>query len=188
MILCTVQDNEQYNVTLDGMVVGLFASYGHDLHLWNLVSRTAVELFQYEPGFESIPITKRPAILYNDKVFDQTLDQKIKGVPVKALLEIMTPLELIDYFMKVKPDLALLGFFAPFIGIMNPTDEQVFTAMIDSMKLRAWQHKKYFKGKLSQKGKVIQVKFRPSLHIDQLTALDRSCEILLKMFKKTIGE
>jgi hypothetical protein len=188
MILCTVQPNEQYDVTLENITVGLWNQYGHDLHLWNLVSRTAVEFFQYEPGFESIPLTKRPAILYNDKTFDQTLDQKVNGVTVRELLEIMTPFEMIDYFVKVKPDLAILGFFAPFIGIVNPTDEQVFVGMIDSMKLRAWQHKKYFKGKTGQNGKVIQVRFRPSLPADQLALLEQSCDVLLKMFKRTIGE
>ena len=186
MILCTVQDNEKYNVTIDGMVVGLYASYGYDPHLWNLVSRTAIEFFQYEPGFEEIPITKRAAILYHDKVFEETLEYKINGVPVRALLELMTPLEMIGYFIKVKPDMPIMDFFAPFTGVRNPTKADVFTALIDSMRLRAYQHKKYYKGKLSQKGKVIQVRFRPNLPTEQSIILEQSCKTLLKTFKRVI--
>jgi hypothetical protein len=158
MINCTIQEDSKYNVVLDGQAVGLYTTYGHDQHLFNLITRMAGECFQYEPELSFIPEPKRAAILFNDGVIVSTLRQSVNGHNMREILEKTDPKEFYLMMTAHRPlHLDILEFFQ--VKDKNVTDNDLMDGFLVSLYLRQGQWQRYQRGVIGKKGKVIQAKF-----------------------------
>ena len=97
MIYCTTQELEKYSDTLDLEPVGLYTTYGHNPSLMNSVLLFTVSPFFYEEGTQ-LPVGERPAVVENDKLLTKTLDQKVKGKKVRAIVSKLSPLDIYSVF------------------------------------------------------------------------------------------
>jgi hypothetical protein len=168
----------------DGRINGLYTQYGHDAHLFNLLSRTSTGMFMYEQGFEEIPLDKRVARIFKDEMFKETLDQTVAFLPMRKILETMNPEEMYNLFVSIKPTHIKISSF---YGNELNSPAQKFELLMLSMKLRLFQYKKYSKGIKSREGKVIKAQFGSTLTKAEEQFLAHQTVALLKASKAAVG-
>lgn len=140
MIYCLTKKPEEYG--------GLFSSYGHDRHLFSLMSRASSAFFPYEQGFEAVPESVKVVQFDDITPWVQTLDAEIEGVGIRTMLEIMTPREMTSVIHRTKPQhLPICSLFSA--GLPTQADALWFNFYI-----RTLQHEKYFRGQITPTSKV----------------------------------
>jgi hypothetical protein len=169
MIYCLTRKPEEYG--------GLFSSYGHDRHLFSLMSRTSTAFFAYEQGFEDVPETAKIAEFVDITPWAQTLESEIEGIPIRTMLEIMTPREVTNLIHKTKPQhLPLCSLFAH--GLPTLADALWFNFYI-----RTLQHEKYFRGEIVSTGKVAFGAFGSRLQPEEDALLNNQTKTLKELMK-----
>lgn len=187
MNYCTVKPSEEYTVVIDGITVGLWTTYNYDLDLWNLVTRIALEMMQYEPEFiDIIPDGKKAAGLFRDDTLIAALDQVVKDdFTLREILRTTTPQEMFDIFQVTDTShLKLNEFFR-----IRPEDtiKELTGGLLFSTYLRTLQYKKHFRGKTGRSGRVIQASFRSNLDSTEAAYLKIHSSALLQGYKRGFG-
>jgi hypothetical protein len=187
-IFCTTKPPEQYTVTIDSYEVGLWQTYGSDPDLFNLMSRVAVEFFQYEGGiFEVIPVGRTAARLSKDETLIASLDFKFRsGLSLRDILRSTTPREMFDLLKGTKEvdQLPLLEFYRI---REKDTRSQLVGGLLFSVYLRVLQYEKHYRGVQSKEGKVIKASFRSNLDSTEAAYLKEHSAALLKGYKRGFG-
>ena len=188
MIYATTKPPEQYTVTIESYPVGLWITYGYDPELFNLLSRIAVEFFQYEGGeFDVIPDGKKAARLFRDDTIIESLDFKFNsGLSMRDVLNNTTPKEMFDLFERTKEieNLPLLEFYRI---REKDTRSNLLGGLFFSMYMRVLQYEKHYRGAQSTEGKVIRASFRSNLNATEASYLKENSAALLKGYKKGFG-
>lgn len=148
MIYCTTQKPEHYNVIINGKEYGLWRNYGYDPALFNLISRTQLQMFGYEQGMvDKIPSGQQIVQLPNIREIEFTLQQRVDGTLVRELVEAKNPEEMFDIFRLSRPSgIAIIGSFGD------------LDSLLLAMRLRVIQWKKFYRGKL--RGNEVQFRSR----------------------------
>lgn len=148
MIFATVQELEKYSP--------LYAYYFNKSPvLFNLVTRASLVPFQHEPFNDG-----RPFVMDDDEFFERTLTQIVGGKTVERLCHDLNPLQMLEFFEKHKEDLQVLGITEYWHGDVD--------FMLDVVRARALQWKKYQRGRLESDGSsLIKAQFGPTLRASE---------------------
>ncbi len=188
MIYCTTKPPEQYTVTIESYPVGLWITYGYDPELFNLISRVAVELFQYEGDiFDVIPDGKKAARLFRDDTIIASMDFKFKsGLSMRDVLKNTAPKEMFDLFERTKEieNLPLIEFYRI---RAKDTRSNLLGGLFYSMYMRVLQYEKHYRGAMSKDGKLVKAQFRSNLNATEVAYLKENSSALLKGYKKGFG-
>lgn len=170
MIYCLTRKPEEYG--------GLYQSYGHDRHLFSLMSRASSAFFAYEQGFEAVPESVKVVQFDNIDPWVQTLESEIEGVGIRTMLEIMTPREMTSVIHRAKPQhLPICSLFAH--GLPTQADALWFNFYI-----RTLMHEKYFRGQIAG-GKVAFGAFGSRLGPEEDKLLTDQMKTLSELLKST---
>ena len=166
-MLCVTQDVTKYDVEFNGLRVGLYATYGHDRDLFNLVSRTCSAMFMYEQDFTFIPEGKRIVSVKGDSLLRETLEQEVGGVSFREVLNTTTPSQMFRMF--TTQDLRDLR-----VSDLYPATESLssWDILLRQMARRQLYHRHRYRGKLWQDGKIVYGQF--------CSALDESEKVLIE--------
>jgi hypothetical protein len=188
MIYATTKPPHEYIVTIDGIEVGLWMTYGYDPGLFNLLSRISVEFFQYEGGeFDVIPDGKKAARLFRDDTIIESLDFKFNsGLSMRDVLKNTTPREMFDLFERTKEieNLPLLEFYRI---REKDTRSNLLGGLFFSMYMRILQYEKHYRGTTFKDGKLVKAQFRSNLNATEASYLKENSAALLKGYKKGFG-
>jgi len=149
MIFATIQPLEQYDVMCSGQSAGIYTTYFNRAPvLFNLITRASLVPFQFEPFS-----TKNPPffIIDNDIKYEETLPQKVGGRTVDRLCCDLNPIEMLKFFIDHQDDLPKLGVTEYWYGKVD--------LLLDVMKARALQWKKYQRGALVREGNIVRGQF-----------------------------
>lgn len=157
-MLCVTQDLAKYDVEFNGVRVGLYATYGHDRDLFNLVSRTCSAMYMYEQDFSFIPEGQRIVSVKRDDLLVATLEQEVDGLPFRELLQTTTPSQMFRIFSA--QDLRYLK-----VSDLYPptTSLSSWDILLRQMARRQLYHRHRYRGKLWQDGKIVYCQFRSAL-------------------------
>lgn len=148
MFYCVTQPLSHYDVTLEGIVVGLNMTYGHHPPLFNLILLTTLAPFGYEKGTELNP-AKVIVELSNGELFVETLKTEVKGKKITELVSKLTPLEFARLIMGT--DVSHLP-----VCDMFSAGQEAFK-MITASRAVTWALN--FRGPIGQKGNVTTAAF-----------------------------
>ncbi len=167
MIFCTVKPPEEYMVTLpSGFTCGLWDTYGYDPALFCFISRISSAMFMYEPGFESIPPGVKVVEVPDQQDVANTMNQMVKGLTVREVQEKYNPIEMLSLFSR--EDISHLLFVKGF----------EVSAILEVMRLRVLQFRKYYRGPLQLEGGIQKVQFKSDLTKKEQEGLS---EFILRM-------
>jgi hypothetical protein len=156
MIYALTQEPEKYNLGN----TGLYYNYGHDPHLFCLMSMTSPVFFLWEDLFEDLPTSSRVVRLdlKQEEAYIKTLEQEIGGRTVPELMEHMSPREFAEFLKVAQPlDLEVVKTF----GLPKP--EANLAALYMSTHIRALQHEKFYRGKIYKEGNKTEIAFKSRL-------------------------
>jgi len=131
MIFAITQELEQYDI--EEAPIGLYSTYfQRSPVLFNLITRTSLIPFQYEPGST---VTKPFFLIDDDVMYEETLPQTVGGETVKRLCCDLSPIQMLEYFEKHKDGLPGLGITRYWYGNVD--------LLLDVMRARviAWKWK-----------------------------------------------
>jgi hypothetical protein len=176
MIYALTQEPEKYNLGN----TGLYYNYGHDPHLFCLMSMTSPVFFLWEDLFEDLPTENRIVRLdlTQEEAYMKTLDQSIMDRPVRELMEHMSPREFSVFLKVTQPS---------HLELAKIYGEPGITAMTMSAQIRAFQHEKFFRGKLTKKDNKTKVVFRSRLSIEEDKYLEGAKAQFRKQYLSKIG-
>jgi len=188
MIYCTIKPPERYTVTIDGIEVGLWMTYGHDPELFNLISRISVELLQYEGGeFDAIPDGKKAARLFRDDTIIASMDFKFNsGLSMRDVLRSTTPREMFQLFERTK-EIENLPLLESYRIREKDTRSNLLGGLLFSIYMRVLQYEKHYRGAVSKEGKVVRASFRSNLDATEAAYLKENSAALLRGYKKGFG-
>lgn len=175
MIYCLTKKPEAY-VASNG--TGLFHSYGHDRHLFSLLSRTSAAFFQYEPGFEGLDDLKKIVKLSDVNLWVRTLDCEVLGVKVRLAMETMSPRQFTDLLYQSRE---LLPLHEMYRKQVDP--ELMRSSLWFNSYIRTLQHEKFYRGKI---GPGLTVAFRSRLNSEEDKWLETQKEGLLCAMKEVV--
>jgi len=167
---CVTKPIDKYTEVINGTEVGLYITYGHDRHLFNLLTRTSTAMFMYEQGFESLKTGSRFNRLTKEELLFSTLSQSLGGVSMRKTLETTSPQGMLKIFKEKRPEhLDIAGLYGN------------FPRLLQAMELRVLQYRKYYRGPLS-KGGIVKVQFASDLSSEEDTFLENNVKALLRGF------
>lgn len=160
MIFATTQKPEKYDVVVNGRQRGLYTSYFYDPLVFNLMTRVTMTPFQYEPD-SIVEDRKKHIRAAGDDVLEPTLRYRVGGREVRELLRMQTPVEMVETFLQNLDDVAKLPITMTFceIGGIDPDPEMI----TDIMLARSLQWKRYWRGKISETDRTVQISFGTNL-------------------------
>jgi hypothetical protein len=164
MIFATVQELEKYDTVCAGQQAGLYSTYfGRSPVLFNLITRASLVPFQFEPFSSAEEFF---FIIDNDELYEKTLPQIVGGRTVERLCCELSPIQMLEFFMEHKGELSGLGIAEYWYNDLD--------LVLDVVRARALQWKRYLRGMLAREGSVVRTQFGPLLARDEE-------EFLLKM-------
>lgn len=147
MIHCVTQPLEKYDVILSGYSVGIYSNYGHDPHLFNLLTRCNRVPFQYEEG-SNVLTSKVLSTIFDIELYEETLEQDVGDKNVRALLEELNPEQMLNWFQNY--DVGHLG-----VTLYYENETSLFLVMA----ARVAQWKKYYRGVIKSEKGLISASF-----------------------------
>lgn len=177
MIYCLTKKPNEY---LAANGTGLYHSYGHDPHLFSLLSRTSAAFFQYEPGFEGLVDLKKIVRLSDINLWLRTLDCEVLGVKVRTAVETMSPRQFTDLLYQANDE--LLPLHELYQGQIDP--ELMRSSLWFNSYMRTLQHEKFYRGKI---GPGLTVAFRSRLNSEEDKWLETQKAGLLEAMKEVVN-
>jgi hypothetical protein len=165
-----------------GREMGLLVSYGHDIDLFNLVSRTCSAMFTYEQGFEFLPPLNRIIAVVNQHLLEEALEQEISGKSLRYILQTTTPLEMYKLFVAKQPThLKIAKLYTTGRG-----DKEDWNFLVSSMYFRQLQHRHWWRGRLRQQQNVVYCQFRSDLGQAELAEYSEFIPQLQRSFRSLL--
>lgn len=173
MIFCTTKKPEEYNyVYPDDLTLGLWATYGHDPDLFNLLSRVSPSFFLFEQPVR-LRADQLPAETSEDVLLLETLECHLDGRLVRDIVRETTPSEfLIRILSGGLEDL-------PMRGLYKGDSQSIFAAMI----ARELQWRKNYRGEVARAGKLRLAQFRSILN----AAEEHDLEVFESAYLKAVN-